>query len=339
MEGHLTVEDGTIYDFLSLLGQNIETHGQHPFHLMVEMVSRLFKRFQQFNPQLLSKKNVAHHYDLSQKLYELFLDPDLQYSCAYFESPETDLETAQENKKRHIAAKLMISPGQSVLDIGSGWGGLAIFLAKTIGAKVTGITLSENQLEESHKKAKNEGLTDLIDFYLRDYRDQAGTFERIVSVGMFEHVGIGHFPNFFMTYKNLLADNGIALLHTIGRSSPPSVTDPWVRKYIFPGGYIPALSEVLPAIEKTGLIVTDVEILHAHYAETIRHWRARFNANRDRIKTIYDERFCRMWEFYLASSEVSFRFLGMTVFQIQMVKKSRLLPLKRDYIEKLENEM
>ncbi|HIA82623.1 MAG TPA: class I SAM-dependent methyltransferase, partial [Rhodospirillales bacterium] len=188
-------------------------------------------------------------------------------------------------------------------------------------------------------KAKNEGLTDLIDFYLRDYRDQAGTFERIVSVGMFEHVGIGHFPNFFMTYKNLLADNGIALLHTIGRSSPPSVTDPWVRKYIFPGGYIPALSEVLPAIEKTGLIVTDVEILHAHYAETIRHWRARFNANRDRIKTIYDERFCRMWEFYLASSEVSFRFLGMTVFQIQMVKKSRLLPLKRDYIEKLENEM
>jgi len=339
MEGHLTVEDGTIYDFLSLLGQNIETHGQHPFHLMVEMVSRLFKRFQQFNPQLLSKKNVAHHYDLSQKLYELFLDPDLQYSCAYFESPETDLETAQENKKRHIAAKLMISPGQSVLDIGSGWGGLAIFLAKTIGARVTGITLSENQLEESHKKAKNEGLTDLIDFYLRDYRDQAGTFERIVSVGMFEHVGIGHFPNFFMTYKNLLADNGIALLHTIGRSSPPSVTDPWVRKYIFPGGYIPALSEVLPAIEKTGLIVTDVEILHAHYAETIRHWRARFNANRDTIKTIYDERFCRMWEFYLASSEVSFRFLGMTVFQIQMVKKSRLLPLKRDYIEKLENEM
>ena len=339
MEGHLTVEDGTIYDFLSLLGQNIETHGQHPFHLMVEMLSRLFKRFQQFNPHVLSKKNVAHHYDLSQKLYELFLDPDLQYSCAYFESPETDLETAQENKKRHIAAKLMISPGQSVLDIGSGWGGLAIFLAKTIGARVTGITLSENQLEESHKKAKNEGLTDLIDFYLRDYRDQAGTFERIVSVGMFEHVGIGHFPNFFMTYKNLLADNGIALLHTIGRSSPPSVTDPWVRKYIFPGGYIPALSEVLPAIEKTGLIVTDVEILHAHYAETIRHWRARFNANRDTIKTIYDERFCRMWEFYLASSEVSFRFLGMTVFQIQMVKKSRLLPLKRDYIEKLENEM
>ncbi len=248
MEGHLTVANGTIYDFLSLLGQNIKTNGQHPFHLMVESVSRLFKRFQQFNPHILSKRNMAHHYDLSQKLYGLFLDPDLQYSCAYFETPETDLETAQENKKRHIAAKLMISPGQSVLDIGSGWGGLAIFLAKTIGAKVTGITLSENQLEESHKKAKNEGLTDLIDFYLRDYREQTGTFNRIVSVGMFEHVGVVHFPNFFLKFKNLLSDNGIALLHTIGRSSPPSVTDPWVRKYIFPGGYIPALSEVLPII-------------------------------------------------------------------------------------------
>jgi len=217
---------------------------------------------------------VAHHYDLSQKLYELFLGPDLQYSCAYFDSPETDLETAQENKKRHIAAKLMISPSQSVLDIGSGWGGLAIFLAKTIGARVTGITLSENQLEESHKKSKNERLTDLIDFYLRDYREQTGTFDRIISVGMFEHVSVVHFPNFFMTYKNLLADNGIALLHTIGRSSPPSVTDPWVRKYIFPGGYIPTLSEVLPIIEDTGLIVTDIEFLHAHYAETICHWRA-----------------------------------------------------------------
>ena len=332
MEGHLTVEDGTIYDFLSLLGQNIETHGQHPFHLMVEMVSRLFKRFQQFNPQLLSKKNVAHHYDLSQKLYELFLDPDLQYSCAYLESPETDLETAQENKKRHIAAKLMISPGQSVLDIGSGWGGLAIFLAKTIGAKVTGITLSENQFVTAKKRAYEEGLNDKVKFALQDYRQEKNKYDRIISVGMFEHVGINYYPTFFSKTYELLNETGVFLLHTIGQTKKPTQTSPWLRKYIFPGGYIPSMSEILTTCEKLRINVTDIEVLRLHYAHTLNHWYKNTLAHKNQIIQMFDERFFRMWEFYLLISKYSFINMGNVVFQIQISKNINNLPITRNYI-------
>ena len=339
MDGKLTVENGTIYDFLTLLAKNIKTQGQHPVHSLVEILGKLFKRIHQFNPLIFARKNVAHHYDLSKRLYELFLDPDLQYSCGYFRSSEATLEMAQNDKKQHLAAKLMIMEGQRILDIGSGWGGLAIFLAKYRGVNVTGVTLSENQLKVSEEKAVAENLSKNVHFYLRDYRKQTGIFDRIVSVGMFEHVGVGYFSTYFKKCECLLAQNGVALLHTIGRNGPPSVTDAWIRKYIFPGGYIPALSEVVPHIEKTGLIISDVEFLHMHYAKTIRHWRTRFQTNRHSISRLYDERFCKMWEFYLAASEVSFRYLGLTVFQIQMVKNIEMLPLTRAYIEKHENNV
>ncbi len=336
MDGTLTIEDGTIYDFLALMAQNIEVSGFHGLHMAGETLSRLFKPIQQFNPASRSKKNVAHHYDLSGELYELFLDSDKQYSCAYFETPETGLEVAQQHKKRHLAAKLLISPGQRVLDIGSGWGGMGLYLAKKTGALVTGVTLSEEQLKVSTDRAQKEGLANQVDFHLRDYRAQTGTFDRIVSVGMFEHVGVGYYPQYFGKLKELLADDGIAVLHTIGRSGTPSVTDAWIRKYIFPGGYIPSLSEVAPVIEKSGLVVTDLEFLGPHYSETLRAWQERFQSNRVKVKDIYEERFCRMWEFYLAGSEVSFRYLGMTVFQFQMAHRRTDVPLTRDYIAKLE---
>ena len=339
MDGRLTVENGTIYDFLALISQNMEIGGLNRVQAIWEIVGRLFKRLQQFNPADRAKKNVAHHYDLSNDLYDLFLDKDKQYSCAYFVSPETDLETAQEHKKRHLAAKLLISPGQNILDIGSGWGGMALYLAKKTGASITGVTLSEEQLRVSKERAEEEGLSGKVAFHLRDYRAQTGTFDRIVSVGMFEHVGIGFYPQYFRKIKELLADNGIAVLHTIGRSGPPSVTDPWIRKYIFPGGYIPSLSEVTPVIERSGLVITDIEFIGPHYARTLRAWRRRFRANWNKVRDIYDERFCRMWEFYLASSEIAFRHLGLTVFQVQMAHRQFEVPPTRDYIVRLEKEM
>ena len=339
MDGRLTVDDGTIYDFLALMSQNMEVGGLNRIQSIWEITGRLFKRFQQFNPAGRAKKNVSHHYDLSSDLYELFLDRDKQYSCAYFVSPETDLETAQEHKKRHLAAKLLISPGQRILDIGSGWGGMVLYLARKTGAFITGVTLSEEQLQVSQERAEKEGLADQVAFHLRDYRAQTGTFDRIVSVGMFEHVGVGFYPHYFGKMKELLADNGIAVLHTIGRSGPPGVTDPWIRKYIFPGGYIPSLSEVTPVIERSGLVITDIEFIGPHYARTLRAWRKRFRANWNKVREIYDERFCRMWEFYLASSEIAFRHLGLTVFQIQMTNRHTEIPPTRDYIAKLENEI
>ena len=339
MDGRLTVENGTIYDFLALMSQNMEIGGLNRVQAIWEITGRLFKRFQQFNPADRAKKNVAHHYDLSSDLYDLFLDNDKQYSCAYFVSPETDLETAQEHKKRHLAAKLLISPGQRILDIGSGWGGMGLYLAKKTGASVTGVTLSEEQLQVSKERADEEGLSGKVAFHLRDYRAQTGTFDRIVSVGMFEHVGIGFYTQYFGKIKELLADNGIAVVHTIGRSGPPSVTDPWIRKYIFPGGYIPSLSEVTPVIERSGLVITDIEFIGPHYAQTLRAWRRRFRANWNKVRDIYDERFCRMWEFYLASSEIAFRHLGLTVFQIQMAHRQMEVPTTRDYIMRLEKEI
>jgi cyclopropane-fatty-acyl-phospholipid synthase len=275
---------------------------------------------------------VAHHYDLSDQLYELFLDKDRQYSCAYFHEWVDDLDTAQLDKKRHIAAKLIIRPGHKVLDIGSGWGGLALYLAGECGAEVTGLTLSVEQHKVATRRAAAAGLSDRVRFHLRDYREENGEYDRIVSVGMFEHVGINHYSQFFAKLKALLAADGVALLHSIGRMDGPGSTHPWIRKYIFPGGYAPALSEVVPVVERLRLWITDIEILRLHYAQTLRLWRRRFEHNRDRLRTIYDERFCRMWEMYLVGSEIAFRRAGHLVFQMQLAKAVDTVPQTRDYM-------
>jgi cyclopropane-fatty-acyl-phospholipid synthase len=339
MDGTLTIEDGTLYDFLDLIGRNIEAAGNRPLSPSIHWIERMFRRLYQFNPKERARRNVAHHYDLSGALYDLFLDDDRQYSCAYFRRPGDGLETAQEQKKRHIAAKLLLEPGMTVLDIGSGWGGLDLYLAENADVKVTGVTLSTEQLNVSRRRADETGLAGRVEYFLRDYREQTGVFDRIVSVGMFEHVGVGHFDAFFSTVRDRLADDGVALLHMIGRADGPGVTDPWIRKYIFPGGYFPALSEVSFAIEKAGLWVTDIEVLRLHYAETLRHWRRRFLANRDKAVALYDERFCRMWEFYLAASEISFRYMNCAVYQIQLAKRQEAVPLTRDYMAKAERRL
>jgi cyclopropane-fatty-acyl-phospholipid synthase len=293
----------------------------------------------QHNPIGTSQKNVAHHYDLSEDLYRLFLDKDMQYSCAYFRDLEEDLETAQKNKKYHLAAKLKLEPGQKVLDIGCGWGGLAITLAHKTGVHVTGLTLSEEQHRVATERVKQAGLEDLVRFYLRDYRHEKETYDRIVSVGMFEHVGIKHYKEFFTQVSSLLKEDGLAVLHSIGCSTGPSIPNPWLNKYIFPGGYSPALSETLLEIEPCGLYITDIEILHHHYAETLRHWRARFMANADQVIQKWGDRFFRMWEFYLASCEVAFRRRGFMVFQIQMMRNPTYASLTRDYIMEEEEAL
>ncbi len=332
MEGRLTVEDGDIYSFLEFCAHNEVRLSPSSWLTIVYQLERLLRRFQQFNPVGKARDNVAHHYDLSGRLYELFLDSDRQYSCAYFRTNNDTLEAAQDNKKRHIAAKLLLRPGSRVLDIGSGWGGLGIFLAKAGAGEVTGVTLSTEQYKVSNDRAAAAGLGSRVRFQLSDYRQLTGKFDRIVSVGMFEHVGLNHYKRFFDKVRDLLTDDGVALLHAIGRSDGPGVTNPWIRRYIFPGGYSPALSEVLPVVEKSGLFVTDIEILRLHYAETLREWRRRFNAARDQIKALYDERFCRMWEFYLAGSELAFRYHGHIVWQMQMAKRVDTVPLTRDYM-------
>jgi cyclopropane-fatty-acyl-phospholipid synthase len=276
---------------------------------------------------------VAHHYDLSEELYRLFLDDDMQYSCAYFREPGMSLERAQLEKKRLLTAKLYIDrPGLKVLDIGSGWGGLGLHLAREANCDVTGVTLCVEQHRVSQDRARAAGLDKHISFDLRDYREVQGSFDRIVSVGMFEHVGKGNYPEFFDKVRDLLTDDGVCVLHTIGRSNEPGPVNPFVRKYIFPGGDLPCLSEVLPIVERTGLLVTDIEVLRLHYAETIRHWRRRFDANRARIRDLYDERFCRMWEIYLIGAELSFIHQNLVVFQIQLAKRPDAVPLTRDYM-------
>lgn len=339
MEGRLAVTQGSIYDLIVLLGCNIWSGSKPGIARAYSKVRMALRPLHQRNTARRAKRNVAHHYDLDGQLYRLFLDPDMQYSCAYFEHSGQGLDEAQLAKKRHIAAKLLIEPGHRVLDIGSGWGGLALYLAERCGAQVTGITLSEAQLEYARRRAKNDGLTTSVDFLGLDYRVIAGSFDRIVSVGMFEHVGISYYDAFFVRAAELLAKDGVMLLHTIGRADGPSSTNPWIAKYIFPGGNAPALSEVLPAIERTGLIVTDVEILRLHYAETIKAWRERFLVRRDEAKALYDERFCRMWEFYLAMVECGFRHGGLTVFQIQLAKRLDAVPLTRDYIGAREHQL
>ena len=332
MDGGLTIEEGTLYELVELLASNLAVAPPLPLEALRDRLAPLLRLLQQFNPIGRARANVAHHYDLSDQLYDLFLDADRQYSCAYFMAPDDSLDQAQTDKKRHIAAKLLLEPGMRVLDIGSGWGGLGLYLAEKTGAEVTGLTLSTEQHARSNQRARDAGLADRVKFHLRDYREETGTYDRIVSVGMFEHVGVPHFPAFFATMKKLLAPGGVALLHSIGRMDGPGTTNPWLRKYIFPGGYAPALSEVLPVIERSGLWATDIEILRLHYAMTLHHWYLRFCRHRDQIAKLYDERFCRMWEFYLVGAEMDFRYLSTMVFQLQLSRKIDAVPLRRDYM-------
>lgn len=339
MEERLTVEEGSLHDFLDLVFRSIGLQPlSYPLHGVTEGLRNLMRGIHQHNPAARSRRNVAHHYDLSDRLYELFLDADRQYSCGYFMTGEETLEACQEQKKRHLAAKLLLRPGHRVLDIGSGWGGLALTLARDHGAEVTGLTLSSEQHAHASLRARNAGLAGKVRFRMLDYRRESGHYDRIVSVGMFEHVGVNHYAEFFRKISDLLAADGVALLHSIGRAEGPGHSNPWITRHIFPGGYSPALSEVLPAIEKAGLLVTDIEILRMHYAETLRLWQERFRARRAEIRALYDERFCRMWEFYLITSELAFRHQGMMVFQIQLAKRADAVPITRDYITRFERE-
>ncbi|MET4799378.1 cyclopropane-fatty-acyl-phospholipid synthase family protein [Bradyrhizobium sp. LB11.1] len=330
MNGEFVVERGTIADALAILLDQADLLPQWAkpwWHLRY-----LTRQLKQFNPRTRSRSNVAHHYDLDARLYSLFLDADKQYSCAYFETQDATLDDAQLAKKRHVTAKLLVSRGQRVLDIGSGWGGLSFYLAETAGADVTGVTLSTEQLQVANARAVEKGLTGSAHFLLEDYRDIDGPFDRIISVGMFEHVGVKFYDTYFARCAELLSEDGVMVLHSIGRSQGPDSTNPWIAKYIFPGGYIPSLSEVLPSIEDAGLLVCDVEILRLHYAETLKAWRQRFMARREEAVQLYDERFARMWEFYLASCEMTFRKQGMMNFQIQLTKRQGVVPITRDYI-------
>lgn len=332
MNETLTIESGTLHDLLNLFAINLSQTTPSMLDSLVEGVDFLTRAWQQYNPRARASANVRHHYDLSDALYNTFLDADMQYSCAYFPTAETSLEEAQYLKKSHIAAKLRLEPGMRVLDIGCGWGGMAIYLAQETGVEVTGLTLSVAQTEKARERVKKAGLEKQVKICLQDYREEKGTYDRIVSVGMFEHVGVRHYPEFFNKLRTLLKPDGVALLHAIGRVDGPGTTNPWLRKYIFPGAYAPALSEVLAVIEHSNLWVTDIEILRLHYARTLSEWHKRFNARRNEVAAMYDEQFCRMWEFYLLSSEVDFRYLGTMVFQIQLTRDIEALPVTRDYM-------
>jgi cyclopropane-fatty-acyl-phospholipid synthase len=336
MDGTVTVEEGSIADLLQLVMSQAASQRPLPWARLQWLMRYLGRRLRQLNPRGRARRNAAHHYDIDSRLYELFLDADRQYSCAYFETPDQSLDDAQFAKKRHIAAKLLLAPGHRVLDIGSGWGGLALYLAETCGVLVEGVTLSREQLSLARVRADEKAMGDEVRFRLADYRDVTGRFDRIVSIGMFEHVGVGFYDVFFRKCAELLADDGVMLLHSIGRSEGPGYTNPFIAKYVFPGGYIPALSEVLPAIERSGLLVADVEILRLHYAETLKAWRERFLARREDAERLYDARFCRLWEFYLAASEMAFREQGMMVFQIQLTRRQGVVPMTRDYVPREE---
>ncbi len=334
MNGTIRIEDGTIYDVLSVLARNARNI---PRNSAMACATRLGAWLKQRNPIDRARRNVAHHYDLSAELYDLFLDADRQYSCAYFDSPGSTLEDAQAAKKRHVASKLLLDrPGLRVLDIGSGWGGLGLYLAGVAGARVTGITLSVEQQKASMARVAAMGMEDQVRFDLRDYREQPGQFDRIVSVGMFEHVGKRNYREFFDKLHGLLAEDGVALLHTCGFTDHPSPINPFIRKYIFPGADQPSLSEISAVVERSGLVITDVEVLRLHYAETLRCWRTRFRARWDEAARLYDERFCRMWEYYLALCEVGFRYRTNIVFQLQLTRRLDATPITRGYMAEWE---
>jgi cyclopropane-fatty-acyl-phospholipid synthase len=333
MDGRLIVERGTIYDFLAVALRGSSSAAKPLALRLLNAIRFLKRRSISDNKPWRSRRNVAHHYDLDYRLYRLFLDKDFQYSCAYFEHPGQTLEEAQLAKKRLVTAKLLVEPDHRVLDIGSGWGGLGLYVKQIGGAAdVLGVTLSTEQLSVARARARELGLEDSVRFALQDYRDIEGAFDRIVSVGMFEHVGPRYYGTYFRKCRELLKPNGVMLMHTIGLLEGPWFPNPWIDKYIFPGGQLPALSEIIPAVEKAGLVVTDVECLRLHYAETLKEWRRRFIASREQALALYDERFCRMWEFYLAACEAAFRFQNVAVFQVQCARRQDAVPLTRDYI-------
>ncbi len=340
MDGTLTIEEGgTIRELLEIFAHNRDALRSQGTQKALKGYLKKIRRFHQRNVASASRKNVQHHYDLSNDFYRLFLDKDLQYSCAYWPSLDIALEEAQEAKKAHIATKLNLKPGMKVLDIGCGWGGMAIFIAQNFGCEVVGVTLSDEQHAMGVKRVKDLGLEDKVDIRIQDYRHVEEKFDAIVSVGMFEHVGIAHYLEYFEKIRDLLTDDGCALVHSIGRKGGPGTTGSWIRKYIFPGGYSPALSETFAEIEKAKLWVTDCEILRLHYAETLLEWDKRFQANRDKAAEMFDERFCRMWEFYLIVSEFSFRHGKHMNFQIQLAKERNALPLTRDYMIEAERKL
>ena len=331
-DGSLAIENGSLTDFLELAFKNIGRNETNNYGYILNKMRGTYRYFTNFNFAKRSKKNVAHHYDISDGLYELFLDSKMQYSCAYFKNENDTLETAQNNKINHIIKKLNLKPNQKVLDIGSGWGSLAIEIAKQSKCEVTGITLSENQYNYANKKVKENNLENQVQFKLADYRYLKEKFDRIVSVGMFEHVGRKFYKTFFKQVKNLLNDEGLALIHTIGSINEPRDPQPWITKYIFPGGYTPSMSEITGPVEKSGLIISDLEVLRMHYAHTLRNWRERCIKNKTKIIEMFDEKFFRMWEFYLASCEMKFKWGDQVVFQFQLTKDLTAAPNTRDYI-------
>ena len=332
MDETMTVDGDDIYGLLDLVTRNLDDADGPLYRRILYRFRVLARKLTQSNSVGRARRNVAHHYDLSNDFYTLFLDQDKQYSCAYFPRPGMTLEEAQAAKKRHIAKKLLLEPGMKVLDIGCGWGGMGITLAEDHGASVEGITLSTEQQALAMSRVRDRDLEDRVAFRICDYREVEGQFDRIVSVGMFEHVGVPHYRQFFRDVRRLLSRDGVALLHTIGRLDVPGTTNPWIQKYIFPGGYVPALSEVIEAIEKEGLSVTDIEIWQLHYAETLRYWRQRFEDNLKAVREMFDDRFCRMWRFYLAACEVTFRNRTQAVFQIQITRDKNLPPASREYM-------
>lgn len=339
MDGTLTFPGSSLRAFLDLMSINRNDRPPTPFQRAVGTATKPFKRFQQSNPIGRAQKNIAHHYDIGNALYRLFLDEGLFYSCAYFENDDDTLEAAQRAKCRLIAAKLGLKPGQKILDIGSGWGGLAIYLAQMEDVHVLGVTLSKEQHALAQERAQKAGVSDRVKFELRDYRELDQKFDRLVSVGMFEHVGVPRYNEFFQHVNKLMPDDGVMLLHSIGHMSPPSTASPWLRKYIFPGAYSPALSEVFPAVERNRLWVTDCEFLRLHYAMTLKHWHTRFEKHRAEIQTMYDERFCRMWEFYLISAEMMFRTGAQEVFHLQLSRTRDASPIRRDYMIDVQREL
>ena len=331
-DGSLIIKNGTLSEFLEIAMMNIGRGDINLYGKILNKVLGTYRYITKFNKIINSKKNVSHHYDISEKLYDLFLDSNRQYSCAYFKNENDTLEEAQQNKIDHIIKKLNIKPNQKVLDIGSGWGTLALDIAKKTKASVTGITLSENQLNYSNNKAKEMNLDNQVEFKLIDYRELNEKFDRIVSVGMFEHVGRKFYKKYFNIVSKLLNDDGVALIHTIGSTNPPRDPQPWITKYIFPGGYTPSLSEVARPVEDSGLIISDLEVLRLHYAHTLRNWRERFLSKKEDVLDMFDEKFFRMWEFYLASCELAFKWGDQVVFQLQLTKDYTSVPNTRDYI-------